>query len=227
MFKGAIFDLDGLMIDSEPLWREVLSAVFTARGVPVSVADCAQTMGLRVDEVIRYWDVRYPQARLDLAATEEEIVEGVLRLIGARGEPLPGVLEAIGLMRSLGCRLAVASSSSMRIITAALGRFGLLDAFDAVCSAEVELRGKPAPDVYLTALSKLGIQGSEGIAFEDSRNGVASAIAAGLVCVCIPDRLADREGLNATRVLNSLTELTAEEVRALAAVATEPPQRSL
>lgn len=216
MFKGAIFDLDGLMIDSEPLWREVLSGVFTARGVPVSIADCAQTMGLRVDEVIRYWDVRYPQARLNLADTEAEIVEGVLQLIGARGEPLPGVLEAISLMRSLGCRLAVASSSSMRIINAALGRFALLDAFDVLCSAEVELRGKPAPDVYLTAIAKLGIQPREGIAFEDSRNGVASAIAAGLVCVCVPDRLADRRDLSATLILNSLTELSAEAVCALA-----------
>ena len=216
MFKGAIFDLDGLMIDSEPLWREVLSAVFTARGVPVSVADCAQTMGLRVDEVIRYWDCRYPQARLDLAATEEEIVAGVLQLIATRGEPLPGVLEAIELMRSLGCRLAVASSSSMRIITAALGRFEMLDAFDALCSAEREARGKPAPDVYLSAVAKLGIQAGEGIAFEDSRNGVSSAVAAGLVCVCVPDRLADRAGLDAELVLNSLTELTAEVVRSLA-----------
>lgn len=216
MFKGAIFDLDGLMIDSEPLWREVLSRVFTARGAPVTIDQCAMTMGLRVDEVIRFWDARHPKAELEPVATEQEIVEGVLRLIAARGEPLPGVVEAIELMEALGCRLAVASSSSMRIITAALGRFGLLERFDVLCSAEREARGKPAPDVYLAAMAQLGIEAGEGIAFEDSRNGVASAVAAGLVCVCVPDKLANREGLHASLILDSLSELTAEAVYALA-----------
>ncbi len=210
MFKGAIFDLDGLMIDSEPIWREVLSAVFTARGAPVSIAECAQTMGLRVDEVVRYWTPKFPNARLAVDETVAEIVEGVLRLIEQRGEPMPGVVGAIELLRSLGCRLGLASSSSSRIIETVLKRFQLTTAFDAVCSAEIEARGKPAPDVYLTAIRRLGIDAGEGVAFEDSRNGVKSALAAGLACVCVPDAAVDRSGIEAHLVLDSLSELSPE-----------------
>lgn len=212
MFKAAIFDLDGLMIDSEPIWREVESAVFSARGAPVSIAECAQTMGLRVDEVVHFWQQRFPKASLDIGETQAEIIEGVIKLVEARGEPMPGVMGAIDLIRSMGLKLGLASSSSMAIIEAALRRFDLSGAFDAVCSAEMERRGKPAPDVYLSAIARLGIAPGEGVAFEDSFNGVESARAAGLVCVCVPDRMADRARLRANLLLNSLEELSAETI---------------
>lgn len=186
----AIFDLDGLLIDSEPLWRRAEVEVFGALGVPLSEEMCRQTTGLRIDEVVAYWRRRHPwpeRPGSDIASVAAQNVERVRQLIEQEGKALPGVARAVEMLRGAGWRLAVASSSPPVLIEAALRRLQLLEVFEAFFSAADEERGKPDPAVYLTATRRLGVEPASAIAFEDSAAGVRSAHAAGLRVVAVPD----------------------------------------
>ncbi len=210
MFEAVIFDLDGLMIDSEPLWREVESRIFSANGIPVTIDDCAQTMGLRIDEAIHFWKKKFPRVSLDVEKLQLEIIFEVKQLIEEKGEALPGVLSAINLLKQENIRLGLASSSSRELIDAVLNRFKLVDHFEVVCSAEDEKRGKPSPDVYLSTIEKLNLPATEVLALEDSSSGVCSAKAASLSCICIPGEFTDPTKLTVDLVINSLEELSVE-----------------
>ncbi|MEM6796696.1 MAG: HAD family hydrolase, partial [Acidobacteriota bacterium] len=118
--RFAIFDLDGLLIDSEPLWRLAEVEILGGLGVPLTEPMCFETMGLRIDEVVRYWHDRHSWPAADLEAVEAAIVERVRQLILARGAPLPGALEAVAALDRAGSILALASSSPPVLIDAAL-----------------------------------------------------------------------------------------------------------
>jgi HAD superfamily hydrolase (TIGR01509 family) len=182
-----VFDMDGVLIDTEPVWREVEIEVFGTVGVSLTEDDCRGTMGLRIDEVVQ---LRYQQNPWTAATPEqvtEMIVAGMVARVTAEGVAMDGAREALATVRDMGLRCAVASSSPARLIGAALERLDLLDAVDAVCSAEHEPLGKPAPDVYLRAAAALDVPPAGCLAIEDSVNGVLSARAAGMPCVVIPD----------------------------------------
>ena len=144
------------------------------------------------------------------------IVDRVIAHVQAEGEPMPGVTAAIALFERHGLRLAIASSSPLRMIDAVCDRLGL-DRIEVRCSAMDEVRGKPAPDVYLTAARRLGVAAAGCLALEDSPNGLASAKAAGMRCVAVPDPLlaADPRYREADLVLESLTGLDEAALRRL------------
>jgi sugar-phosphatase len=134
--KAAIFDMDGLLIDSEPLWQEAEITVFKSVGVMLSREHCRETMGLRLDEVVSHWYGRFPWRGASLEAVEEKILALVGRLIIERGKPMPGVKEVVDLLRAANYELAVASSSPMGLIVASLEKFGLIEYFSVLHSAE-------------------------------------------------------------------------------------------
>jgi mannitol-1-/sugar-/sorbitol-6-/2-deoxyglucose-6-phosphatase len=184
--RGVIFDMDGLLIDSEPLWVRAEIEVFGAAGVALSEDDCAQTKGLRVDDVVRYWHAhrRFVSAP---SAVEERLVARVVALVGAEGRALPGVADALAVARAkVGRRLALASSSPSAVIDAALARLGLEDAFEVVMSAETEPFGKPHPGIFLRTAERLGIPAVDCLVLEDSMNGVIAAKAARMACIAVP-----------------------------------------
>lgn len=187
MLEAAIFDMDGLLIDSEPFWRDVEIRVFGDLGVPLTAEMCAQTMGLRVNEVVAFWRRSYPWDGPGDDAVADTLVAGVIDRIQRDGRLMDGVTDTIELLEARGVRLAVASASFYRIIDAVLERFDLRGRFDVVHSAEDEPRGKPDPAVYLTTADKLGVAADACIALEDSVNGVLAAKAAGMACVAVPD----------------------------------------
>lgn len=204
--EAAVFDLDGLLIDSEPHWRSAEIEVFGGVGVALSEGDCGQTTGLRLDEVVRHWAARRPWTSVDHHTVHDRIVEAVARRIRAHGVPLPGAIEAVRACAARGLRLGLATSSPTALIGPALERLGLADAFAAVCSAEDETHGKPHPAVYLRAAERLGAPPTACVAFEDSLNGVIAAKAARMICVAVPDR--DHPGFAIADVrLRSLTDL--------------------
>lgn len=186
--KAAIFDMDGLLIDSEPLWREAEVAVFTSLGMPLTHEECRQTMGLRIDEVVRYWRAQrgWP-AEVSDEAVIQRIIDGVVGLIKAEPRAMPGVREVIRYFHRQGVRMCIASSSSAAIIATVVAALGLAGEIEFCHSAEHEQHGKPHPAVYLTALRRLAVPAHACIAFEDSPRGVEAAKAAGLYCVGIPD----------------------------------------
>ncbi len=189
MIKAVIFDLDGLLIDSEPLWQEAEMLIFEQVGITLTPKLCLQTKGLRIDEVVDYWYQKFPWTNLAKLEVEELIVAKVIELIKLKGQPLTGVDRAISFVKQKQVKIALASSSALRIIQAALHKLDLTDMFAEIYSAELETLGKPHPGVYLTTASKLGILPQECLALEDSLNGVLAAKAAQMKCIAIPEPL--------------------------------------
>jgi sugar-phosphatase len=144
------------------------------------------------------------------------IIDRVIAHVTAEGQPMPGVTAAIALFERCGLRLAIASSSPLRLIDAVCDRLGLTR-IEVRCSAMDEARGKPAPDVYLTAARRLGVAAASCLALEDSPAGIASARSAGMRCVAVPDPLlaADPRYREADLVLESLTSLDQAALRRL------------
>lgn len=201
---AVIFDLDGLLIDSEPHWRRAEIEVFARAGLVLTDAECAETTGLRIDEVVR---LRRAQCAGWHTLTEGDAVEAVLArvtaLLSAEGVAKPGAVAAVRRVAASGVRVALASSSPTRVIRAALAGIGLTGAFEVVQSAEGEPYGKPHPGVYLTTAERLGVAPTACVAVEDSLNGLIAAKAARMRCVAVPERPDARFAL-ADVVLDSL-----------------------
>lgn len=208
--QAVIFDMDGLLIDSEPLWREAEIDVFGAVGVPLDDAMCRQTTGLRHDEVVRYWHARYPWERPLLDEITKRLLDAAERLIVERGELMPGAGATIALLHGMGLKLAIASSSPMRLIEAVVAKFALGAFFSVLHSADDEDAGKPDPAVYLTTMKRIGVEPRFCLALEDSISGVRAAKAAGAYVIAVPDaEVAHRpEFGEADRVLSSLEDLS-------------------
>jgi sugar-phosphatase len=206
--EAVVFDMDGVLIDSEPIWRRVEKDVFGRVGVAISDADLIETMGVRIGEVVDRWSERQPWEGLSPREVEETIVEAVAEAIASDGRLEEGVVEAIEYLDGLGLRLALASSSPMRLIAAVLSVDDLADRFEVVVSAEEEEKGKPDPAVYLSAARALGVSPERCLAIEDSVAGVGAAKAAGMVCVVVPDPLVpDEDFVEADLILRSMMEL--------------------
>ena len=187
MLRALLFDMDGVLIDSEPLWHRAEIAAFAEAGLTLTAGDCLRTTGLRVDETVAYWCERSPALAPSRDALVAEILERLVRLVREEGEAKPGVAEALAFAQRAGLRLALASSSTYAVIEAVTTRLGLASVFEVIHSAEEEERGKPDPAVYLTTARKLGVSPADCVAIEDSPNGLLSAKAAGMRCLAIPE----------------------------------------
>lgn len=213
--KAAIFDMDGLLIDSEPLWQEAEITVFGTLGVPLTRELCRETMGVRLDGVVRHWYSKFPWRGESAEAVEARVLDEVSRLISERGELMPGVQETIDTLRAADFALAVASSSPMRLIRDALEQFDIIDLFSVLHSAELENEGKPDPAVYLTTMSRLGVDPKDCIAFEDSIMGVRAAKSSGARVIAVPDpsEISEPAFAIADHVLSSLLDFSMDHVR--------------
>jgi sugar-phosphatase len=209
VLEAVIFDMDGVLIDSEPLWQDVEVEIFGALGVPITRERCKETMGFRVNEAVAHWHERYPWDGPSIDEVAGRIVDDLIDAVRTRGGPMPGVDEAVAACSARVDRLAICTSSYYRVIDAVVDACGLGDVFAVVHSAEDEERGKPDPAVYLSTARKLGVAPASCLAIEDSPNGVVSAKQAGMVCVAVPDRgLLAHEGFQwADLVVGSLTDL--------------------
>lgn len=213
--KAAIFDMDGLLIDSEPLWQEAEIDVFGSVGVTLTRELCRQTAGVRLDGVVRYWFERFPWQGESLESVEARILEAVSRLIVERGKPMPGVRRTLDLLIEAKYALAVASSSPLQLIRTALETFGMIDCFSILHSADAEDEGKPDPAVYVSAMSRLGVDPINCIAFEDTAIGVRAAKSAGARVIAVPDPadFSNPGFADADVVLTSLSNFSMDCVR--------------
>jgi HAD superfamily hydrolase (TIGR01509 family) len=213
VIEGVIFDLDGLLLDSEQVWDEAREELAKERGGRWSDHAQRDMMGMSSPE----WSA-YMHDVIGLPEPPEEInVEVVRRLEERYRERLPVIPGAQAAVERLAERwpLALASSSNRELIDLALDLMGVAKYFKATVSSEEVARGKPAPDVYLEAARRLGVDADKAAAIEDSRNGIRAAKAAGMRVVAIPNEHfpPDDETLGqADVVLESLAGLTAEAV---------------
>jgi sugar-phosphatase len=209
MIEAVIFDMDGVLIDSEPIWHEAEIAVFARAGVRLTRQDCIRTQGLRVDEVVDYWHRQTPWRAPSRAEVAQGIVQAVIEGVNARGEPMEGVGHALDFFRKMDVKIALASSSAYALIDAVVDTLGIRSRFDVIHSAQEEPFGKPHPGVYLTTADKLGIKPDRCLAIEDSIHGVISARAARMTCIAIPERSAryDRRYGVADALIDSLLQI--------------------
>ena len=189
-----IFDLDGLLIDSEPFWRQAEMEVFASVGVELTEVETRQTMGLRIDDAVHHWWVRRPWEGLSPVAVERATTARVAELITIGGAPMPGALEAVALCGQLSLQVAVCSGSYAVVIAAALARLGIEEAVTVWHSAEWEPLGKPHPGSYLSTAAKLGMDPTACLALEDSFNGAIAAKAARMRVVAVPEASAAGSG---------------------------------
>jgi len=186
VIEAVVFDLDGVLIDSEHVWDEVREELARQRGGRWHERAQADMMGMSSVE----WS-RYLHDVIGLPEPPEEINAEVVRRMEARyADELPVVPGAVEAVRRLAgsFRLGLASSSNRPLIDAVLAATGLAHLFEAAVSSEEVARGKPAPDVYLEAARQLGVAPERAAAVEDSANGIRSAHAAGMRVIAIPNR---------------------------------------
>ncbi|WP_088981008.1 HAD family hydrolase [Micromonospora echinospora] len=213
MTDAVIFDLDGVIVDSEPVWEEVRRAYVAAHGGTWRPDTQRRLMGMSTGE----WS-RHLSDDLGVDRTAEQVAAEVVEEMTRRyAERVPLIDGADDVARRLAGRwpLGLASSSPTRLIAAALAATGLTDTFGATLSTEETAHGKPAPDVYLAVAARLGVEPARCVAVEDSSNGVRSAAAAGMRVVAVPHGAypldPDAERLAAV-VLPSIGALTPEVV---------------
>ncbi len=184
---AAIFDMDGLLVDSEPIWHDVEIDVFGRHGVPLTVERCLETKGMFLGDAVEHWYARYPwrgASRHDVAA---EIVDAMADRLEQAVDLKPGARHALDFCAAHGAVLALASSSPRRLIDAVVRRFALAGRFEVVHSAEDEAKGKPDPGIFLTTAGLLGVAPGGCVVFEDSAAGVLAAKGAGMACVAVPE----------------------------------------
>ncbi len=187
-FDAVIFDMDGVLTDSEPLWKIAMEEVFHSVGCSLTRKDFQKTVGLRIDEVCEYWYQQASWTGSTPKEVEERIVARMVELIRENGEPLPGVLETTEYLRKQGVKIGLATSSYTVLIDAVLETLGIRDRFDELHSAENEQYGKPHPAVYLTVAERFNFDPMRCLVIEDSLNGVISGKAAKMKVVCIPEK---------------------------------------
>lgn len=183
---AAIFDMDGLLTESESRWRLAEQEMSDRLGLGLSQPDFERTMGLRMREVTALWHDLHPWDGPTTEQVADEVVDRVIELT-AGAVPLPGVLEALDRCEAAGLKLALCSSSDTRLIAATLAALGLGQRFDVVHSAEADIFGKPHPEPYLETARLLGVEPRSCVAFEDSVSGAVSARAAAMKVVAVPD----------------------------------------
>ena len=184
-FAAVIFDMDGVLVDSEPMHLDAMRQVLAPYGVPYTDADNDEFFGFTDLEVYRVLHRRY-----GLAADAHELARRraalVVELTRKRTVPMSGVPDVPKTLHGLGYRLAVASSSALDVIRATVDVLGIAALFETLVSGLEVGRGKPAPDIFVETARRLGLAPAACLVVEDSRNGVRAAKAAGMACASIP-----------------------------------------
>jgi HAD superfamily hydrolase (TIGR01509 family) len=217
MIQAFVFDLDGVLVDSEPVWEQVRRQVVAERGGHWAPDAQRRLMGMSTQE----W-AGYLSRDLGVGLPPDQVAALVIgRMADRYRERVPFLDGAIDAVRRMAARwpLGVASSAPAVLIETVLESAGLRPAFSVVMSTEQVAHGKPAPDIYLAVTAALGCPPPDCAAVEDSSNGLRSAVAAGLRVIAIPqpDYPPDPDALaGASLVLPSLAGLTAGAVAALA-----------
>ena len=187
-FDAVIFDMDGVLIDSEPLWKIAIEKVFSALGCELSKNDFQKTAGLRIDEVITYWNKDQNLGIQDVAVVETAIIDQMIDLVTESPVPLTGVIDTLKFITNKKVKIGLATSSPERLMMAVLDGLKIEEYFDVAHSAQFEDFGKPHPAVYLTTAQKLEVDSQKCLVIEDSLNGVISGMSAKMKVVCIPEK---------------------------------------
>lgn len=180
--------MDGLIIDSEPLWREAEKITFKTVGHIFTDDMCRETMGMRLTEVVQYWYDKLGWNGKSLEQVEEELLATVTQLIIEKGEALEGVESSLNYFKSKGYKIALASSSHKKLIKTVLKKLNLTHFFEVINSAELLAYGKPHPMLFMNTAEELGVNPVNCLVIEDSFHGLIAAKAALMKTIVVPDK---------------------------------------
>lgn len=187
-FEAVIFDMDGVLVDSEPIWKIAMEQAFHSVGCKLTREDFQKTVGLRIDEVINYWYKIAPWEKATVQEVEQLIIQKMVQLLSENAKPLTGVVETLQFLKEKKFKVGLATSSYRILVDTILKICQLENYFDVLHTAEEEEYGKPHPAVYLSAAKMLGVNPLQCLVIEDSINGVISGKAARMQVVCIPEK---------------------------------------
>lgn len=187
MIEAVIFDMDGVLVDSEPFWRIAMIKGFQEVGIDFTDEHCKTTTGMRFDEVVKHWHQVSPWENKSVVEVEQGVVDHLCELIREQGKPMPGALEALVHFKGEGKKVGLATSSYHRLVDVILEKLDAHHHFHAVESAEHLEYGKPHPQVFLNCAKALGVKPQHCLVIEDSVNGVISAKAARMKVLAVPE----------------------------------------
>ncbi|MGM0479368.1 MAG: hexitol phosphatase HxpB [Bacteroidota bacterium] len=206
---AVIYDMDGVLINSEPFWKATEIKVFEQVGIDFVKVGGEKTVGLRIDEVIDYWYARYPWTNMSTGEVLQSIMKEMEHRVRTEGAALSGVEESIAFFKARGMKIGLASSSFYTLIDAVLDRLEIREHFAVINSAEDLKHGKPHPAIYIKTAEELGVDPTRCLVIEDSLNGIISAKAAKMQVVAIPDgtHSPDKRIILADQIEESLSHL--------------------
>ena len=205
--KAIIFDMDGLLIHTEPFWVQAQIDILRPLGANINAQTCAQTKGLRIDEVVAHYHRQKPWSHPNIKDTATLIAQQVSALFTEKGTVLKGAHHAISIARRYNVPIALASSSPHFLIQELLSHQNLISQFNLIVSAEHDPFGKPHPSIYIRTATLLGVLPNECIAIEDSFFGLLAAKSARMHCIIVPE--ADHpQWVIADHKLSSLQEIS-------------------
>lgn len=187
MIEAVIFDMDGVIINSEPFWVDAEFETYNKYGINISREMCMQMKGVQTADAVKHWFSKYNWSEPTIEDLTSEIIDKVCLIIDEKGSAMPGLHGLLEYLQDNKIKIGLATSSTSMVIEVVMNKLKIARYFDAIHSAEFEKRGKPFPDVYLGAAKKLRVVPENCIAIEDSIIGLQSAKAAGMFCIALPE----------------------------------------
>ncbi len=204
--EAVLFDMDGVIIDSEPLWSEAERQLLARRKLRYSPQLKTVLMGRDSREAVGIL-VKHYNLKESIDSILEERNQLIARLFRMHLKPMPHALELVRSVRESGVKTGLVSSSPKQLMGLVLDKLSIADLFHRILSGDQATRGKPAPDIYLTAARELGVMHENCVVIEDAPNGVAAAKAAGMRCLAISTSASEPELSEADRVVSGFHEV--------------------
>jgi len=202
-----IFDMDGVLIDSEPFWRQAQIAELAKYNVTVTADDCIKhTMGRKLEEIAHIWCQRFALS-IEPRELQLNIMHSVIALIKEQGTAMPGLNNLLKFLKNNNFNIALATSSSLPVIEAVLARLSVTEYFQVICSGDKQQYGKPHPGVYLSAVQQLQVTRQQCVVIEDSVTGMISAKAAAITTYVMPEDMNDPKFSIADGIFSSLEKI--------------------